>query len=445
MEKAKQKDQWGSRLGFILATAGSAVGLGNLQRFPYLTAECGGSAFVFIYILCVLVLGIPLMLLELSIGRHTQKNPVDGIKQLSPKGPWKYVGVLGILTSFFILTYYLIASGWTLGYVFQMAGNQLIPYDEFVAMPHYVIPCTAAMLLTVVLIVKKGLQNGIEFWNKILMPSLVLLLLILLLRSVTLPNSWEGITYYLYPDFSEVNGKVFLYALSQAFFSLSIGEAVLFTYGSYCSKKENIVKSAYCIAFFDTAVAILSGLILFPAIFSFGVFPQQGVGLIFHIMPGIFMQMPFGNILGAFFFLMLSFAALTTCIALLEIPVSYLVNARGWSRNAAAWTLAAIAFIISIPSALSKGANVFLSTIKIECFNVIGFQEIMDFVWGALAMIIGSFFLTIFASRIWGIKNAVKELRSGCSHFSWQGTLWGIIIKYITPLAIAIVFFGQFL
>lgn len=445
MEKTKQRDQWGSRLGFILATAGSAVGLGNLQRFPYLTAECGGSAFVFIYILCVLVLGIPLMLLELSIGRHTHKNPVDGIKQLSPRGPWKYVGLLGILTSFFILTYYIIASGWTLGYVFQMASNRQISYDEFVAMPHLVIPCTAVMLLVVAFIIRKGLQNGIEFWSKILMPSLVLLLFILLLRSLTLPNSWEGIMYYLYPDFSEVNSKVFLYALSQAFFSLSIGEAVLFTYGSYCSKNENIVKSAYYIAFFDTAVAILSGLILFPAIFSFGVSPKQGVGLVFHIMPSIFMQMPFGNVLGAFFFLMLSFAALTTCIALLEIPVSYLVSARGWSRNAATWTLAAIAFVISIPSALSKGANTFLSTIQIECFNIVGFQEIMDFIWGALAMIIGSFFLTIFTSRVWGIKNALEELRRGCSHFSWQGILWSIIIKYVAPLAIAIVFLGQFL
>ncbi len=445
MENVKQKERWGSRLGFILTTAGSAVGLGNLQRFPYLTAECGGSAFVFIYILCVLALGIPLMLLELSVGRHTQKNPVDGIKQISPSGPWKYIGVLGILTSFFILTYYLVVSGWTLGYVFQMASNQIIPYDEFVATPLYVLPCTAAMLLTVVLIVRKGLRNGIEFWSKILMPSLIFLLLILLLRSITLPNSWEGIMYYLYPDFSEVNAKVLLYALSQAFFSLSIGEAVLFTYGSYCSKKENIVKSAYYIAFFDTAIAILSGLILFPAIFSFGVSPQQGVGLIFHIMPIIFLQMPFGNILGALFFLMLSFAALTTCIALLEIPVSYLINARGWSRNKATWILAILAFMISIPSALSKGANTFLSTIKIEFFNEVGFHEIMDFTWGTLAMVIGSFFLAIFTSRVWGVKNAVEELRSGCRHFTWQGALWSIIIKYISPIAIAIVFLGLFL
>ena len=436
------REHWGSRIGFILATAGAAVGLGNIQRFPYIVAHYGGAAFCLVYLFCVFALGFPLMLVEFAVGRHGDGNPVAAIQKISPKGRWNWIGLLGILTAYFIFTYYLVAAGWTLGYMAQMFAGEPIPLEEYASNPQWVFGGSFAMLLVVMSIVLAGVKNGIERCGKILMPILLCLLLGLVARSVTLPGSWEGVVFYLKPDFSHLDGEAFLFALSQAFFSLCVGEAVLVTYGSYAKKTDNMVSSALSIACFDTMIALLAGLVIFPAVFSFGQDPDQGVGLIFNVMPHVFLMMPYGHILGSFFFMILAFAALTTCIALLEIPVTYMVEQWNWSRVKAVIVLSSLAYLFSIPSALSKGMNPFLS--EISLFSQKGFYELMDFAWGSLSMVIGGLFLSVFVAYVWGADKAVEELSQGCPGFRRWGNIWMIIIKYVAPIAIVVILLNLF-
>ena len=439
MKNANQRGKWGSRLGFILATSGAAIGLGNIQRFPYMTAEGGGSAFVFIYIFFVILLGVPLILVEFSLGRHTQRNPVCAIDKIRPKSLWKGVGALGILTAFFILSYYSVIGGWTLGYIVQTFFNIQPNLPEFASNPVNVIGYMALFISLTMMIVIKGVKKGIERYSKIFMPLLFFLILILVARSLTLPGCVEGIKYYLKPDFSELTPRVFLLAMGQAFFSLSIGEAVLITYGSYTTKSERLPSSAGYIAGFDLLIALLSGLIIFPAIFSFGESPHQGVGLTFMVLPKIFLKMPFGNLFGAIFFLLLAFAAITTSIALLEMPVMYLIDSKKWSRKKAVWFVGTLAFLVGIPSALSHGASPSLTKLPFTLFKQESLYNLMDFVWGNLAMALCGGLLAIFVGWIWGAKKAAKELQIGCKGFARLAPTWIFIIKYLAPTLILII------
>lgn len=440
-----KRESWGSKLGFILATSGAAVGLGNIQRFPYITAQFGGAAFVLVYLLCVLLIALPLMLVEFAIGRHGQGNPVASIKAIRSSGVWKYAGYLGICTAYFILTYYLVAASWTIGYIPQMLIGEPVSHEVFAAQPFTVLFCMAIFMVPVILVVKGGLKGGIERCGKVMMPVLFVLLILLMIRSLALPNSWEGVKYFMYPDFSEIGWRAVLYALSQAFFSLCVGEAVLVTYGSYASKSEDMVTSACSIALLDTLVAIIAGFVIFPALFAFGQTPDQGVGLIFNVMPNVFLQMPYGGFLGATFFVCLAFAAFTTCIALLEMPVAYLVESRNWSRSRATWTLGILAFLLGVPSALSKGAHEGLTQLHVSFFAETGFYELMDFAWGSLGMVMGGFLLCVFTGWVWGVDNALKELRKGCHFFVAPGRVWGWIVRYIAPVAIILILMGLFI
>jgi len=444
MKSEQQKDHWGSRLGFILATSGAAVGLGNIQRFPYITAQNGGAAFVLIYLACVAFLGLPLILVEFSIGRRTGKNPFDAIKELCPGSLWKFAGLLGIATAFFIQSYYVVVAGWTLAYSGMMLTGKTMPIDEFASQPSMVIPCTLIFQFITAFIVLQGLKKGIERFSKILMPGLMVLLLILAVRSLSLEGSLSGVSYYLNPDFSKINPQVILFALCQAFFSLCIGEAVLVTYGSYTKKSENLLSSAACISLFDTMIALLSGLIIFPALFAMHQDPDQGTGLIFNIMPEIFQKIPFGNFFGFGFFVILSFAALTTCIALMEIPTNFIMQSKNWTRKKSVFCVATLTFLISIPAALSKGGVTWLSEMSIESVRVQGFYEIMDFVWGSLAMVTGGFLLSLFVGWKWGTKNAIKELSQGSPFFKKIAPLWGFHIRYIAPVVIFIILMSLF-
>lgn len=436
MNKANQRGKWGSKLGFILATSGAAVGLGNIQRFPYITAQCGGAAFVILYLACILLLGIPLMLVEFSIGRSHQRNPVNAIEAIKPNSPWKFVGLLGVCTAFFILSYYIVVAGWCLGYSWQMLNGSPSPLAEFTANTPLVLFWVCVLQAVVVYIVKRGISNGIEFFSKIFMPMLVILMIFLAARSLSLPGSWEGVRFYLQPDFAKINSEVFLYALSQAFFSLCIGEAVLISYGSLAPKTENLVESACYIALFDTVVALLSGFIIFPALFSFAQPADQGAGLIFNVMPQIFQQIPMGNLLAFIFFVILSFAAITTCIALLEIPVMYLCEYHQWKRNKALFSVATASFLLSIPSILSHGAVDFLTQLSLPFVKVKGFYNLMDYIWGNLAMCITGLLTCIFAAWVWGGQQAASELKQGCEGFKRVQTLWIFQIKYVAPVVI---------
>ncbi|MCB9229929.1 MAG: sodium-dependent transporter [Deltaproteobacteria bacterium] len=445
-KEGRKKDKWGSRLGFILATSGAAVGLGNIQRFPYITAQNGGAAFVLVYLLCVLLLGLPLILVEFAIGRNTGKNPFDAIKELAPGSWWKFAGLLGIATAFFIQSYYVVVAGWTLGYSAMMISGHHIPVDDFARQPAFILPLTLIFQILSCIIVMQGLQKGIERFSKILMPALVFLLILLAIRSLTLEGSMAGLSYYLKPDFSRLSPQVILSALCQAFFSLCVGEAVLVTYGSYTKKTDNLISSAVCISLFDTLTALLAGLIIFPSLFAMNRHPDhQGVGLIFDVMPEIFYQLPFGHFFGFCFFVILAFAALTTCIALMEIPSEFLMQQTGWTRKTCVALVGSLAFLISIPAALSRGACSWLSQISAGLnSNTRGVYEIMDFIWGNLAMVIGGLLLAIFVGWKWGTHHAAEELSQGAPGFRRLAPYWSFHIRYLIPLTLLIILASLF-
>ncbi|MCH9614134.1 MAG: hypothetical protein SP1CHLAM54_11460 [Chlamydiia bacterium] len=411
MTKAK-RGGFGSSLGFILASAGAAVGLGNIQRFPYIVAESGGSAFIFLYLIAVVILAVPLMLVEFAIGRHTQRNPVCAIEKIKPGSKWKWAGALGIFTAFFILSYYSVMGGWAISFVFTGAQP-----SKFGALGFMVLFFTICIF-----VVMQGIHKGIEKLSKVLMPCLLVILIVLVCRALTLPGAEAGLKFYLVPDFSSITPRVVLLALSQAFFSLCIGEAVLVTYGSYAPKKENLFASAGYIGLFDTVVAVLAGLVIFPALFAVGQVPSGDVTLTFDVLPKLFASIPFGNFFSLAFFILLAFAALTTGVALLEIPVIWLIDSRGWKRKKATLLVGLLAFAVGIPSAFS-----------LEVYRF------MDLLWGGFGMIVCGGLLALFGGYVWGVKGMSDELKEGCDHFEWYQSIFGFTVKYIAPTLILLI------
>ena len=361
---SENRGQWGSKLGFILAAAGSAVGLGNIWRFPYVTGENGGAAFVVIYLLCVLFIGLPLMWAELAFGRLTGKNPVDAFKDTGEaKDVWLYkygapaVGWLCLAACFCVLSYYGVIAGWTIGYIYNTVAQAGMEFKSFSANPNWVIPLFAVFIAGTIYIVQAGIEKGIEKWSKILMPLLLSLVFVVIIRSLTLDGASEGIKWYLTPDFSVIDGKVVLAALGQAFFSLSVGWGLMITYGSYMPKSQNIVSDGFWVALMDTGVALLGGLMVIPAVFALGFPVDAGPTLTFETLPAVFDKMPFGIVVGGLFFLLLTVAALTSSISMLEVPVSYFVDSKRASRKKAALLVGIVAFAVGLPSALSFGGS----------------------------------------------------------------------------------------
>ena len=345
-----------------MAAAGSAVGLGNIWRFPYMTGENGGAAFVVVYLACVVFIGLPLMWAELAFGRYTGKNPVDAFRDTSSaKGVWGYkyaapaVGFLCLAACFCVLSYYGVIAGWTIGYIYDSVAGAGMKFEEFSANPYWVIPLFAVFIAVTVYIVQAGIEKGIEKWSKILMPLLLVLVGVVIVRSVTLPGAMEGIEWYLNPDFSVINGKVVLAALGQAFFSLSVGWGLMITYGSYMPKSQNIIANGFWVALMDTGVALMGGLMVIPAVFALGFPVDSGPTLTFETLPVVFSKMPAGLLVGILFFLLLTVAALTSSISMLEVPVSYFVDGKRASRKKAAIIIGIAAFVVGLPSALSFG------------------------------------------------------------------------------------------
>ncbi|MEQ8363271.1 MAG: sodium-dependent transporter [Cyclobacteriaceae bacterium] len=447
------RGQFGSKFGFIMAAAGSAVGLGNIWRFPYLTGENGGGAFVFIYLCCVLAIGIPLLFNEIALGRLTGKNPIGAFKDTGSNKFWLIGAILSLCVSFFVTSYYGVIAGWTIGYIYTSLMGVELSFAEFTANPSIVIPLFVGFIGLNLLIVTKDIAKGIEKASKILMPVLFVLVLVVIIRGLTLEGASAGLRYFLVPDFSKINAATFLKALSQCFFSMSIGWGIMITYGSYLSKNESIVKSALWIGVLDTTVALMGGLMIFPAVFAFGMEPNQGPTLVFQILPHIFSEMPGGNIVGAFFFLLLCIAALTSTISMIEVPGSWLIDEKKWSRKKAAWVVAIAAIIFGIPSALSKGANDTLTNMSIQFsgMTITSFMDIMDFIWGSFFIIIVSLFVCLYVGWIIGPAKIIAELSEGTPSFSTAkiagvtaAQVWSFFIRFICPLVIIIVILNQF-
>ncbi len=436
---------WGSKLGFVFAAAGSAIGLGNIWRFPFVAGQNGGAAFVLLYVLFILIIGLPVLISELTIGRNTERNPVGAYNKLFPKSGWKYVGGFAVLTSTLVLSFYAVIAGFAIGYFIktlmgdfsriESAAQFEQAFADFTANPFLSIGLTILFLVLTGLIVKGGVSAGLEKWTKTLMPILFLLLILLALRSVTLPGAVKGLEFYLKPDFSKITITTFGQALGQALFSLGLGAGTMITYGSYLQKREKLVSSAASVCFFDTLIAILAGLIVFPALFAMGMDPAGGPGLVFVVLPSLFGKIPGGMVFGAGIFLLISLAALTTTISMLEIPVSYLIDEKKWSRKKATLRMGLLVFLISIPSALSMGASGWLSSLP---YLKTGFLDVMNIIVGNYCLTIGAFFVAVFVGYKWGIKPAIAEIEREGRLFPYKKA-WAFLIRFVCPVFIIII------
>lgn len=442
------RDQWGSKFGFIMAAAGSAVGLGNIWRFPYITGQNGGGAFVLIYIFCVVLIGVPMLFTEMGLGRYAESSTVGAFKNTKANKFWMISPILALSISFFVLTYYSVIGGWAVGYIFTSLFHSHITFAEFSQNPSIVLPLFAVFMMVTVVIVLGGISGGIEKASKVLMPMLFVLLILVVLRSVTLKGAMAGLEFYLIPDFSKVTPNTFLTALSQAFFSMSIGWGIMITYGSYLPKKANIIESGLWVGLMDAGVALLAGFMIFPAVFAFGMEPTQGPALTFKVLPEIFKQIPFGNVVGGLFFLLLSVAALTSSISILEVPASYFMDEKKWSRKKSAWVVGILAFVVGIPSALTAIDGNFFNTITMPWFHgasVTGFLDILDTIFGTFFIVVVALMTSIYVGWVLDINTVVKHIGDGSELFNKP--VMGIVpskvfvffLKYIIPVVILLV------
>lgn len=437
------RDGFGSKIGIIAAAAGSAVGLGNIYRFPCELGNNGGGAFLLVYLLIVLCLGVPVMLSEFVIGRKTQKSPIGAFKMLRPKSAWPLVGYMGVACALVIMAFYSTVAGWTLEYVVKAVGNQFQGKELSVIEQEFAdfhnlgwknVLWQVVFIFMTGFVVFKGVANGIEKYSKILMPLLVLILIVLAIRSVTLPGAGEGLAFLFKPDFSKITGSVLISALGQAFFSLSMGMGVLITYGSYIKKTDNMTTTALSVTMSDTLVAVLAGIVIFPAAFSFGVRPEAGMGLVFSTIPMIFNQMAGGYFFCIIFFVLLAVAALTSTISLLEVIVAYLVEEVHVTRR---W-----ATVIASVACILVGVFASLSLKDTSALRVGGksFFDFLDFLSANIFLPVGALLIVIFVGWIMGKSKFFDEITNEGQLKLSIKTLIYFIIKFLAPLAIAVIF-----
>jgi NSS family neurotransmitter:Na+ symporter len=439
-----QRGSWGSKVAFIYAASGSAIGLGSIWRFPLMVGLNGGAIFVLAYIVAVILIGFTVMLAEFTLGRHTAKNPVGAYESIKPRTPWKYAGFLGVVGCSCILSYYGVVAGWAFGYFYKTIGGAFkgelgwqtsdAIFRSFASRPFEIIFCLLVIIGFTTYVISKGVKAGIERWAKILMPVLFGLIIILAVRALTLPNTGTGLSFYLKPDFSKLNTTVLFFAVGQAFFSLSIGVGTMITYASYLSKRDNLVSSTGWVCFSTTLVAFLTGIIIFPTLFATpGLTPDKfevSTGLMFQVFPIIISKIPGGYIFGILFFFLILVAALTSTISMLEVPVAYFVDERKWSRKKAALLVGSFCLFLGIPSALSNGGVEFLTR-----WN---FMRNMDLVFGNIVLALGALIISLFIGYVWRIKNALKEISFGNTRFRLK-PLWVFNVKFLAPVAIIII------
>lgn len=452
MEK-KARAQWGSKLGFILAAAGSAVGLGNIWKFPGKAFAGGGGAYLVIYLLIVILIGLPVMLTEISLGRHTQKNTLGTFRMLNRKFSW--VGWFGVITGAVILCYYFHVGGWVLSYVFTYiteSGNvmadglsyfyRFLGYDpavEATFFPLRAIIFAALFVLANTIIIIRGVEKGIEKFNKWAMPALFVILIILLIRAITLPGAKEGLSYMMSFDWSKVNSGTFISALGQAFFSLSLGMAIMITYGSYLSKKEDIAKSSLIICGLDTLVAFLAGFIIVPAVFATlgaeGV--GKGGGFAFASLAGVFQAMPLSALWGVLFYILLLFAAVSSAISIEEGTVAFIVEEFNTDRKKTTIMVSLVCFAIGVLYTLSQASyNITLPWIDFTGISKPILGDWLEFWTDRILLPVAALGECIFVGWIWRPEKIREEVTLNGSGFGWF-KLYSFLIKFICPAAIA--------
>ncbi len=442
----KPRDQFGSKIGVIAAAAGSAVGLGNIWKFPYEAGQNGGGAFLLIYFGFILAVGLPIMISEFVIGRKARANAAGSFRKLAPNKPWFMVGWMGVAAAFMILAFYGVVAGWTLEYVFKALTNSFQgastteleqQFNDFVANPWRPVFWQVIFMLLTGGIVLGGVKKGIEKSAKILMPILLIIIIVLGIRSVTLPGGGKGLEFLFKPDFSQINAQVILSALGQAFFSLSLGMGTIITYGSYIGKTNKLTTTALQVTFLDTLIAILAGVAIFPAVFAFNIEPTAGAGLVFFTLPNIFEQMVGGYFWSLMFFILLAVAALTSTISVLEVVVAYFSEELKMKRKTATILATVLITILGIMCSLSMGVG--------SEYTILGrnFFSALEDLSSNVFLPLGGLLIAVFLG--WQLKkNDVYDELS--NHGVLRLKLFGLfmfIIRFIAPIAIAIVFLNK--
>ncbi len=447
MPDTKQtRDSFGSKFGVIAAAAGSAVGLGNIWKFPYIAGIYGGAAFLFVYLGFILAIGMPVMLSELIIGRKSRRNAFGAFKILAPGTHWQYIGILGVSAAFLILSFYGVVAGWSVEYIVLSLQNGFANkspeeistmFSTFITSPVNPVIYQLIFMLATGAIVIIGVKKGIEKYTKVLMPVLVVILLVLCAKSLSLENAKAGLNFLFKPDFSKLTGDGILSALGHAFFTLSLGMGTLITYGSYIRRDNNLLNTVINVTVADTAIAILAGIAIFPAVFAFGIEPSQGPGLIFITLPNVFHQMPGGAIFSFLFFVLLTVAALTSSISILEVVVAYFIEEFNMGRKFSTVLATVLISLLGIICSLSMGI---LSPFTIFGLN---FFDLMDWISANLFLPIGGLFIAIFVGWFLGRKKVQKEMLKGGTFSGALLSVFMFLVKFIAPIAIAIVILNK--
>ena len=422
-----KREQWGSRLGFILAASGSAVGLGNIWKYPHMAGQNGGAAFTIVYLICILIVGLPILLGELAIGRNTQLSPVGAFNRLAKKSNWKWVGFLGVGSAFVILSFYGVVGGWTLRYTVysllggfeSLSGNPEISgnvFNSFISNSINPILWQLLFMAVCIGIIIKGVKSGIEEGAKIMMPLIVVILGVLVVRGLTLEGGSEGLTFLFKPKFSDLTPSSIVLALGHAFFTLSLGMGTMITYGSYLDKKQNLINSAIWVILLDTAIAMLAGTAIFTIVFAMGADPSAGAGLIFVVLPTIFPQIGGGLVWGTLFFFILFMAALTSAISILEVITAYFIDEKGWSRQKATLLFGGVITLVGVFCSLSLGS------LNITGIFDITFFDFLDELSSKYMLPIGGALTAIFILNEWTVGSFLDEIKIGMERLSldWQ-------------------------
>ena len=445
-----QRGLWSSRLAFILAATGSAVGLGNIWKFPYVTGENGGGAFVLVYLLCIAIIGIPIMMAEVMIGRRGGHSPVNSIKAIAQRDglnpAWKLVGAVGILAGFLILSFYSVIGGWAISYVGTTASGQLSGqtadavgaiFSGLLSNPGTLLLWHTVFMALVMLVVAKGVRSGLERAVSILMPALFVLLLIVVGYAMTTGHFGQAAAFLFQPDFSKLTTSGVLVALGHAFFTLSLGMAVMMAYGSYLPKKISIAKTSITVSVIDTGVALLAGLAIFPIVFANGLEPGAGPGLIFQTLPLAFGQMPMGSLFGTLFFVLLIFAAWTSGISLLEPIVEWLEEQKGMNRTVSTLAAGVVCWALGIASILSL--NLWADFAPLGFIPMLEGKtifDLLDFFTANILLPLGGLLVALFAGWVMSRQAMENELSLSAPAFN----LWFITVRFLTPVAVAVVF-----
>ena len=439
----KETQQWTSKIGFILAAAGAAVGLGAIWKFPYVAGNSGGGAFFLVFLFMTIFIGMPLLVAEFVIGRSTQKEAVTAYKVLVPNSklyPW--IGRMGVVTCFSVLSFYSVVGGWILLYLFYSVTGGLWGngadyakiFGETISNPISAIGAQFIFMLCTIFIVSKGVEKGIEKASKYMMPLLFVLFLAIIVRSLTLDGAWKGVEFFLKPDFSKLTAKTILYAMGQSFFSLTVGASVMVTYSSYLKKEEHLAKSAMSITSLTVFITVLAGLAIFPAIFALGVSPTEGPGLLFIVLPAVFGEIPFGHFFFILFLILFFFATITSAISMLEIVVASVAKEDEKKRPSASLLIGLLIFVVGIPAALSFGV---MSDVKLFGKT---FFDLVDFMVSNVLLPLGVLAISLFVPNKIKKELLMQELEVTETRGKTLFNIWFFLLRYIIPITVLLVF-----